>query len=150
MHRQYGDRAISTKLFRVTTWSARAKRTECCRTGRKRPSPMGFDLIKAFLPPAKTVGTLSACISSRITTVIQSHTGWLGLLPRADGSLGSTVEIQLCSADARGFAASTRDGFASKSATFRDLLAPGTVSSLVSRPTPTEPAETHSPDRLSF
>lgn len=78
-------------------------------------------------------------------------THWLaGLLPRADGSLGSTVEIQLCSADARGFAASTRDGFASKSATFRDLLAPGTVSSLVSRPTPTEPAETHSPDRLSF
>ncbi|KAI5702393.1 hypothetical protein M8J77_017572 [Diaphorina citri] len=125
MHRQYGDRAISTKLFRVTTWSARAKRTECCRTGRKRPSPMGFDLIKAFLPPAKTVGTLSACISSRITTVIQSHTGWLACCPRADGSLGSTVEIQLCSADARGFAASTRDGFASKSATFRDLLAPG-------------------------
>lgn len=31
---------------------------------------MGFDLIKAFLPH-EAVGTLSACISSRITTVIQ-------------------------------------------------------------------------------
>ena len=40
---------------------------------RASPPPIGFDLIKAFLP--SLVGILFACISSRITTVIQVNVG---------------------------------------------------------------------------
>lgn len=66
--RRHGGRAIGPRLSRVTK-AAGARPPGRSREGAHR---VGFDLINARIPPPGRGGQRpSACISSRITTVIQ-------------------------------------------------------------------------------